>query len=577
MTDLLVQSNSGLGDTFSQTLLDGCRSGIVHRYGRSENLNSGCLKHSKSDDLVLQSNVVPSERHHHARCDSPVPKTSSVVYEDDLVSSPVPHKAKYFSDSETDNNTRPSLLDVTGRKHPSELPEVHRSSSKYVGLYDRVDPEDSIRDMITENDFYRFVLFKRHYDKYLHLSQKYEEARNIAYYLEEKYHEIKSEKDSLGLARLELERKLESKELELHEKEEELFLQLEKVVRLEEDCEKLRAEKEKFALWKEKLEKQKNEAYRQLRLQASQSEAARRGLERARQEAVRQVTSVSAEKDQLQQENEQLKETLCEERRGVGHYVVDLSRQKKRLSQNMVGLEKEVSDLKFINCQSASLNNQFKKGMKHLATCRRKKCSVCSYTRATFGEYRNDKKLLSCFQAPFQDLRNWMKPLPSPGDDEQQKEGGGRYSSASGCSVYPAHSSPLPSTRSEYSLRRPCYSSAPGSPSPSPSSSCHAAPFMSYIDDDDDSTSSESSRDSGHVDELDGPPCHCPYGPASVPTDTSVASTSSCSAAAAPHAFSSDSGFSSELSRGSRSPAPALQRSRWTASFRKLISKVSKR
>ena len=38
---------------------------------------------------------------------------------------------------------------------------------------------------------FRFVLFKKHYDKYLHLSQKYEEARNIAYYLEEKYHEIK--------------------------------------------------------------------------------------------------------------------------------------------------------------------------------------------------------------------------------------------------------------------------------------------------------------------------------------------------------------------------------------------------
>ena len=37
----------------------------------------------------------------------------------------------------------------------------------------------------------RFVLFKKHYDKYVHLSQKYEEARNIAYYLEEKYHEVK--------------------------------------------------------------------------------------------------------------------------------------------------------------------------------------------------------------------------------------------------------------------------------------------------------------------------------------------------------------------------------------------------
>lgn len=50
---------------------------------------------------------------------------------------------------------------------------------------------------------------------------------------------FQAERDSLAEARRELERKLETKELELHEKEEELFLQLEKVVRLEEDCEKV--------------------------------------------------------------------------------------------------------------------------------------------------------------------------------------------------------------------------------------------------------------------------------------------------------------------------------------------------
>jgi hypothetical protein len=49
---------------------------------------------------------------------------------------------------------------------------------------------------------------------------------------------LQAERDGLTLARQELERKLETKELELHEKEEELFLQLEKVVRLEEDFEK---------------------------------------------------------------------------------------------------------------------------------------------------------------------------------------------------------------------------------------------------------------------------------------------------------------------------------------------------
>jgi hypothetical protein len=47
----------------------------------------------------------------------------------------------------------------------------------------------------------------------------------------------------------------------------------------------------------------------------------------------------------------------------------------------------QVTELKFVARQSATLNNQFKKGMKHLAMCKRKKCSVCAYTKATFGEY----------------------------------------------------------------------------------------------------------------------------------------------------------------------------------------------
>lgn len=50
---------------------------------------------------------------------------------------------------------------------------------------------------------------------------------------------LQAERDGLSRARQELERKLETKDLELHEKEEELFLQLEKVVRLEEDFEKV--------------------------------------------------------------------------------------------------------------------------------------------------------------------------------------------------------------------------------------------------------------------------------------------------------------------------------------------------
>lgn len=628
MTDLLIQSVSSRGESFPRALLDGCRPPSVPRYSRSGDRELGTeLKHSKSDDLVLQSSSLPSPPDiQHLRCDSPIPKTGCVVYEDDLASPHVLSKTKYFSDSEAEVDVRPNVSERSRKISGDFSGEGHRSSSRHVGLYDRVDPEDSIRDMITENDFYRFVLFKRHYDKYLHLSKKFEEARNIQYYLEEKYHEVKAERDGLAQARGELEARLRGREEELRDKEEELFLQLERVVRLEEDCEKLRAEKEKFGQLKDQLEREKNEAYRQLKRQAADSEATRRGLERARQEVMRQVTAITAEKDSLERENEMLKETLNEERKGVGHYLMDVSQQKKRISQNMVGLEKEVTELKHMARQSASLNNHFKKGMKHLASCKRKKCSVCTYTRAAFGEYadRNDKKLLSCFQAPLQDLRNWIRPVPlsaSCSEDEgagpfSRENEGPTTSSASGFSAFLGHASPLPSTRSEYSFRR-AYSSeahtSASSPSPTPSlpAECLSEgamgplPYISYIDE--VSTSSESSGDSGQGEEpfpaLEGPPCGCPYSNLSVPTDASLTSSSSTPAtAAAGRAFSSDSGFSSELyDTGRRSlhsntskattsttstaskaemdedRLPNLTRSKWTSSFRKLINKVSKR
>lgn len=82
-----------------------------------------------------------------------------------------------------------------------------------------------------------------------------------------------------------------------------------------------------------------------------------------------------------------MKERLEVERAGAGHCLMDLSLQKKRMSENVVGLEKEVSELKLAAKQTASLNSQLKKAMKHLATCKRKKCSVCMYTKASFGEY----------------------------------------------------------------------------------------------------------------------------------------------------------------------------------------------
>lgn len=93
-------------------------------------------------------------------------------------------------------------------------------------------------------------------------------------------------------------------------------------------------------------------------------------------------------------QNEELKERLEAERAGAGHCLMDLSIQKRRMTENVVGLEKEVSELKLAARQTATLNSQLKKAMKHLATCRRKKCSVCAYTKASFGEYAGRNELV---------------------------------------------------------------------------------------------------------------------------------------------------------------------------------------
>lgn len=46
----------------------------------------------------------------------------------------------------------------------------------------------------------------------------------------------------------------------------------------------------------------------------------------------------------------------------------------------------QLSSLKMEENQSATLSSQFQKAMQHLATCKRRKCSVCAYTRAAFGK-----------------------------------------------------------------------------------------------------------------------------------------------------------------------------------------------
>lgn len=69
----------------------------------------------------------------------------------------IPPVAKEMQHGHSEN-----LLDERGAVNNGEvdgvdrceimLPKNHR---KRVSVYDRVDPEDSIRDIVTENDFYR--------------------------------------------------------------------------------------------------------------------------------------------------------------------------------------------------------------------------------------------------------------------------------------------------------------------------------------------------------------------------------------------------------------------------------------
>ncbi|CAH1105397.1 unnamed protein product [Psylliodes chrysocephalus] len=500
MTDLIVPR----GDTFPRSFLD------TYRANKNEPLYNE-LTSSKSDELVLQNSMsIPvSEEIHHGRSEN-------------------------LLDVTTGSASSTEYLD----KQEIALPKTHRR----IPVYDRVDPEDSIRDIVTENDFYRFVLFKKHYDKYLHLSQKYEEARNIAYYLEEKYHEVKTERDDLIKQRDQLTRKLESNESLLREKEDEVFLQFERVVYLEEQCDKIRAEKEKCEEKKELIVKERDKALRMLHVQANESEYNRRKLEKARQEVVTHMTRIKNEKDTLERENDQLKEELEAERRGLGKYLI----RGRQLNDDLYCMEKQVEDLKLMEHSNSALASQFQKAVQHLATCRLKKCSVCAYTKTTYRKMspngrKYDRKLFGCLQAPFLEMRNMIKPPPSPIHGEGE-------------------------SLSEWF----CHMDG------TPQSDCSSlsVPFaelsISYMDDVSDTSSY------GRDDEKD---------------DQERLSRGNCSSF---RRFGSDSGFSSDICADYKSNATTpkekfcpnavldeadcakLTRTKWTASFRKLIRRIKK-
>ncbi|XP_022915753.1 uncharacterized protein [Onthophagus taurus] len=508
MTELIVSR----GDTFPRSFLDTYRSSRTSEQFYSD------LKESKSDELVLQgSEDIPiSQEIHHG-------------HSDNLLDSSI---ACSSSPSEGDFVEKPEVL----------LPRSHRRRPPTV--YDRVDPEDSIRDIVTENDFYKFVLFKKHYDKYLHLSQEYEKTRNIAYYLEEKYDEVKTERDGLIQQKEELARRLESSESLVREKEDEVFVQLERIVFLEEQCDKLKAEVEMYLQQKSQIEKERDEALRLLKEQARESEFTRRKLERARQEVFQHMTKIKSEKEHLERENDQLKEALELERKGgLGKYLTQVScRSHNKSAVEMPSNEKEAG-------REATLSSQFQKAMQHLATCKRRKCSVCAYTRAVFGNMsRNhpsnhqkyEKKLFSCLQTPFLEMKNMIKPPPSP------IHGEGESLSEWFCQLSMAEQSECSSLSVPF-----------------------AELAISYMDDTSDTTSNS----------LPAEGC-----------DVVIRHMTTDSA----RGFSSDSGFSSDACGDCKSNVTTpkekfspkgtldeaecakLTRTKWTASFRKLINRIKK-
>ncbi|KAJ8969767.1 hypothetical protein NQ314_001604 [Rhamnusium bicolor] len=487
MTELIISR----GDTFPRSFLD------TYRANRASEQFYNDLTSSKSDELVLQNSVdiQVSEDIHHGHSENLLDTSS-------------------LSSSATKDN----FLD----KAEIILPKSHR---RRVPVYDRVDPEDSIRDIVTENDFYRFVLFKKHYDKYLHLSQKYEEARNIAYYLEEKYHEVKMERDDLIQQRDQLTKRLESNESLLREKEDEVFLQFERVVYLEEQCDKLKAEKEKCHEQKEIIEKE-------------------------RDKALEFPIHINVWKYYyniyLNLQNDQLKEALEAERKGMERYLIQV--QRRRAASHVDYVEKQEDEVKLAEHSSDALTSQFQKAVQHLATCRQKKCSVCAYTKSTYRKItphnrKYDRKLFGCLQTPFLEMRNMIKPPPSPihGEGESLSE-------------WFCHMSSTVSESECSSLSIP-----------------FAELSISYMDDGSD-TSSNYLRDSDK-------------------DDQDVLSNINYNNI---RGYGSDSGFSSDICGDYKSNATTpkekfcpnaildeaecakLTRTKWTASFRKLIRRIKK-
>lgn len=127
MTELLVSR----GDTFPRSFLD------TYRSSRASEQFYNDLKSSKSDELVLQNSD-----------DIPVVTQQEINHG---------HSENLLETSSTSNTClSPTEGDFLDKPDVMILPRSSHNRRRPTG-YDRVDPEDSIRDIVTENDFYRYL------------------------------------------------------------------------------------------------------------------------------------------------------------------------------------------------------------------------------------------------------------------------------------------------------------------------------------------------------------------------------------------------------------------------------------
>jgi len=111
---------------------------------------NGELKHSRSDDLILQGApyTPPDMQHGISDAAFQIQKDACVVYDDDVTD----HRmsvACYDSPVVPEPNSTP-LLKLTGDFSSD-------GANKRSSVIDRIDPEDSIGDIISQNDFYRYL------------------------------------------------------------------------------------------------------------------------------------------------------------------------------------------------------------------------------------------------------------------------------------------------------------------------------------------------------------------------------------------------------------------------------------